>query len=51
MVFAAAAERMIAAGKPPLVYQAIQLPGAIERNARYEAEAARTGAGYGRIQE
>ncbi|MGH2391430.1 MAG: DUF2529 family protein [Chloroflexota bacterium] len=51
MVFAAAAERMIAAGKPPLVYQAIQLPGAAERNARYDAEAVRPGAGHGRIQE
>ena len=50
MIFAAAAERMIAAGKPPLVYQAIQLPGAAERNARYQAEANRTGVGYGEIQ-
>jgi uncharacterized phosphosugar-binding protein len=46
MVFAEAAERMLAAGKPPLVYQAIQMPGARERNARCEAEAKRTGAGY-----
>lgn len=46
MIFAAATEHMIAVGKPPLVYQAIQLPGAAERNARYEAEARRTGAGY-----
>jgi uncharacterized phosphosugar-binding protein len=51
MVFAAAAERMIAAGKPPLVYQAIQLPGAAERNARYDAEMQRTGIGYGRIDD
>ncbi len=48
MVFAAAAERLIAAGNPPLVYQAIQLPGATERNARYEAEAGRAGVGYGK---
>jgi uncharacterized phosphosugar-binding protein len=46
MVFAETAERMNAAGKPPLVYQAIQMPGAIERNARYSAEAERTGVGY-----
>lgn len=47
MVFAEAAERMVAAGKPPLVYQGIQMPGAIERNARYRAAAERTGVGYG----
>jgi uncharacterized phosphosugar-binding protein len=49
MVFAATAESMVAAGKPPLVYQAIQLPGAADRNARYEAQMQRTGLGYGRI--
>jgi uncharacterized phosphosugar-binding protein len=49
MVFAATAERMIAAGKPPLVKQAVQLPGAAERNAHYDAEMQRTGIGYGRI--
>jgi uncharacterized phosphosugar-binding protein len=47
LVFAAAAERMIAAGKVPLVYQAIQMPGAIERNERFSEEARRTGRGYG----
>jgi uncharacterized phosphosugar-binding protein len=51
MVFAATAERMIAAGKPPLVYQAVQLPDAAERNARYDAEIQRTGIGYGRISD
>jgi uncharacterized phosphosugar-binding protein len=45
MIFAAAAERMIAAGKLPLVYQAIQLPGATEHNLRARAEA--TGSGLG----
>jgi uncharacterized phosphosugar-binding protein len=47
MVFAATAEKMIAAGKPPLVYQAIQLSGAAERNAREEAKATGTRAGHG----
>jgi len=46
MIFAAAAERMIAAGKLPLVYQAIQLPGATEHNFRAQAEATSTGLGY-----
>jgi uncharacterized phosphosugar-binding protein len=46
MIFAAAAERMIAAGKPPLVYQAVQLQGAADRNARNQTEAARTGLSY-----
>jgi uncharacterized phosphosugar-binding protein len=45
MVFAATAERMVAAGKPPLVYQAIQMPGAAERNARYLVAAKSTDAG------
>jgi uncharacterized phosphosugar-binding protein len=49
LVFAAAAEQMIAAGKPPLVYQAIQMPGAVERNERVETKARRTGVGYGRL--
>jgi uncharacterized phosphosugar-binding protein len=48
MIFAAAAERMIAAGKPPLVYQAIQLPGAANRNARYQTAVGRSGSGYHR---
>ena len=47
LVFAAAAEHMIAAGRPPLVYQGIQMPGAIARNERVIAEAKRTGVGYG----
>jgi uncharacterized phosphosugar-binding protein len=46
MVFAAAAERMVALGKPPLVYESVQMPGAAERNARAEEEARRTGHGY-----
>jgi uncharacterized phosphosugar-binding protein len=46
MIFAVAAERMCAAGKPPLVYQAVQLEGAIERNSRCRAEARQTGLGY-----
>jgi uncharacterized phosphosugar-binding protein len=46
LVFASTAEQMIAAGKPPLIYQAIQMPGAVERNERAEEEARRTGLGY-----
>jgi uncharacterized phosphosugar-binding protein len=46
MVFAAAAERMITAGKPPLVYQAVQLLGAADRNVHAQAEVTRTGLGY-----
>jgi hypothetical protein len=46
MVFAATAERMITAGKPPLVYQAVQLPGAADRNVLAQAEMTRTGLGY-----
>jgi uncharacterized phosphosugar-binding protein len=47
LVFASAAEQMVAAGKPPLVYQAIQMPGAVERNGRAAEEARRTGVGHG----
>jgi hypothetical protein len=44
MVFAEATARMVAVGKPPLVYQSIQLHGAEERNApRHLTEAWRTG--------
>ena len=46
MVFAATAERMITAGKPPLVYQAVQLLGAADRNVLAQAEMTRTGLGY-----
>ena len=38
MVFAQAAEKMATAGTPPLVYQSIQMPSAVERNARVVAE-------------
>ncbi len=51
MIFAETAERMIAAGRPPLVYQAIQVQGAAERNAREQAEANRAGVGYGRARD
>jgi len=46
MIFAEAAERMAAVGRPPLVYQSMQLPGALARNARYQAQAEATGVGY-----
>jgi len=37
---------MITAGKPPLVYQAVQLLGAADRNVHAQAEVTRTGLGY-----
>lgn len=46
MILAAAAERMIAAGKPPLIYRAIQLKGAGEHNARAKTAATQTGRAY-----
>ena len=46
MVFAATAERMITAGKSPLVYQAVQLLGAADRNVHAQAEMTPTGLGY-----
>ena len=45
MIFAAAIERMVARGTPPLVWQAMQLPGAMERNARALEQYRRTGIG------
>jgi uncharacterized phosphosugar-binding protein len=46
MIFSQAVELLLAEGKVPLVYQSLQLPGAIARNERLVAEYGRTRRGY-----
>lgn len=46
MIFGEAVARLTAQGKPPLMWQAIQLPGAVARNAALQEEYLRTGLGY-----
>jgi hypothetical protein len=46
MIFASAADRLIAAGAPPLMWQAIQLAGATEYNHENLRRYRETGLGY-----